>query len=120
MEKKVEQATVVMAKCQKSKQPFGIRVEQRQDSVWHCTWAFKLSERAAANEGYGDTLVSGRVELDDEYPGCPYCGATGWVVCAGCKRLTCNNGDTLVTCAWCGKSLKCVAAEVFDLKGGGY
>ena len=81
MKETMNQATVVMAKCRRSNQPYGIRMEKKRDGVWYCTWAFKLSERAAANEGYGGTLVSGRVDLDAEYPGCPYCGAMGWFSC---------------------------------------
>ena len=114
------QATVVMAKCRRAKQPFGIRMERRRNGTWYCTWAFKLGERAAAREGYGDTMVSGRVDLDPEYPGCPYCGAGGWFCCGSCGKLTCNAGETEVTCAWCGRSVTCSAADTFDLKGGGY
>lgn len=120
MKETMNKATVVMAKCRRSKQPFGIRMEKMQDGAWHCTWAFKLSERAAANEGYGGTLVSGRVLLDVEYPGCPYCGSMGWFSCGACGKLTCNCGDTHVTCSWCNLSGECSAAENFDLKGGGY
>ena len=52
MKETMNQATVVMAKCRRSKQPYGIRMERKRDGVWYCTWAFKLSERAAANEGW--------------------------------------------------------------------
>ena len=67
MKETMNEATVVMAKCRRTKQPFGTRMEKKKDGVWYCTWAFRLSERAAANEGYGGTLVSGRVDLDAEY-----------------------------------------------------
>lgn len=120
MKETKNQATVVMAKCRQSKRPYGIRTEKRPDGIWYCTWAFPLSENAAKREGYGETLVSGRVELDGEYPGCPYCGARGWFVCGVCGKLTCNAGETHVTCSWCGKALECSASDTFDLKGGGY
>lgn len=120
MKETMNQATVVMAKCRRSNQPYGIRMEKKRDGVWYCTWAFKLSERAAANEGYGGTLVSGRVDLDAEYPGCPHCGAMGWFSCGSCGKLTCNSGETHVTCSWCNMSGECSAAESFDLKGDGY
>ena len=71
MKETMNQATVVMAKCRRSNQPYGIRMEKKRDGVWYCTWAFKLSERAAANEGYSGTLVSGRVDLDAEYQDVP-------------------------------------------------
>ena len=120
MRELVRQATIVMAKCRRSKQPFGIRTEQRTDGVWYCTWAFKLSEKSAANEGYSDTSVSGTVDLTDEYPGCPYCGSSGWFSCGRCGKLTCNDGESYVTCSWCGNSGDCTSASTFDLKGGGY
>ena len=66
MKETMNPATVVMAKCQRSKLPFGIRMEKKKDGVWYCTWAFKLSEKAAANEGYSATPISGRVALDAE------------------------------------------------------
>lgn len=120
MKESMNQATVVMAKCRQSKQPFGIRMEKKQNGVWYCTWAFKLSEQAAASEGYGGTLVSGKVDLDAEYPGCPYCKAGTWFRCGSCGRLTCHEGQSLVTCSWCGNSGECKTSDIFDLKGGGY
>ena len=67
----VREANVVMAKCKSAKRPFGIRIEKRTNNVWYCTWAFKLSEQAGSNEGYGSAMISGRVDVDPEYPGCP-------------------------------------------------
>jgi len=118
--KEISQATVVMARCRRSKRSYGIRLEKRADGVWYCTWAFPLGEKAASNEGYGGTLVSGRVAVDPEYPGCPYCGAMGWFSCGSCGKLTCNDGETHVTCGWCGMSGECQPAESFDLKGDRY
>ena len=31
----MNQATVVMAKCRRTKQPYGIRLEQKRDGVWY-------------------------------------------------------------------------------------
>lgn len=113
-------ATVIMARCQRSKKPFGIRTEKMNDGVWHCTWTFPLKEQAAAREGYSDTMVSGRVGLDEEYPGCPYCEAEKWFSCSGCGKLTCQGTETHVVCAWCGNSGETYSAQEFDLRGGGY
>lgn len=120
MKEDMNQAVVVMAKCCHTHQPFGIRMEKRKDGVWYCTWAFKLSELAASHEGYTDARVSGKVSFDPDYPGCPYCGAMGWFSCGSCGKLTCNSGETHVTCSWCNTSGDCSAAESFDLKAGGY
>ena len=116
----MNQATVVMAKCRRTKQPYGIRLEQKSDGVWYCTWAFKLSERAAAREGYGALRISGRFDVDIEYNGCPYCGARGWLNCGSCGNLTCNAGETRVTCSWCNLSGESSSAVDFDLSAGGY
>ena len=112
------EANIVVAKCGSSKQPFGIRMEKISD-VWHCTWAFAINEQAAKREGYDSVMVSGKVETDAEYPGCPYCGNTGWVRCGACGNLTCYNSGRF-TCSWCGNSGEVVSADTFDLKGGGY
>jgi len=117
----VREANVVMAKCRTSQRPYGIRIEKRMNGTWYCTWAFKLSEKAGSNEGYGENMISGRVDIDPEYPGCPYCGATGWVSCGNCKKLTCYSGEeTRFKCAWCGNSGELQTSDTFDLSGGGY
>lgn len=116
----MNEATVVMAKCTHSRECFGIRTEKK-GGAWHQTWAFKLSPQAASREGYAEEPVSGRIIVDDEYPGCPYCKAMGWFNCGRCGKLTCHNGrESFVTCAWCGNSGNTSAADSFDLKGGGY
>lgn len=121
MREDVREANVVMAKCRTSQRPYGIRIEKRMNGTWYCTWAFKLSEKAGSNEGYGDNMISGRVDIDPEYPGCPYCGATGWVSCGNCKKLTCYSGEeTRFKCAWCGNSGELQTSDTFDLSGGGY
>ena len=121
MSKKSGEANVVMAKCGKSHKPYGIRIEERMDNIWYCTWAFKLSEQAAHHEGYGNTMITGRVDLDSKYPGCPYCGAGGWVSCGKCGKLTCYDGEKKrFICSWCGGSGKVQVAEIFDLSGGGF
>lgn len=113
------EATVVVAKCNHSNQTYGIRMEKK-NGVWYCTWAFKIGENAAKNEGYGTVMVSGKVATDEEYPGCPYCGTKGWFSCGRCGNLTCYNNETVVTCAWCGNKGECVTTDTFDLRGGGY
>ena len=120
MSREIREATVIMARCRQSKRPFGIRVEKRTDGIWYCTWAFKLEEKAAAHEGYSNMMVSGRMALDSEYPGCPYCGAMGWFSCGACGRLTCQGSETHVKCSWCGNAGETVASDTFDLRGGGY
>ena len=119
MKNNVLEANVVMARCGKTGQAFGIRVEKRTDNNWYCTWAFPMSESAASKEGYS-SKVSGTILFDDEYPGCPHCQNSGWVLC-GCGKLTCWTAtEKTVTCKWCGKQSEVEVKSNFDLQGGGY
>ena len=114
------EATVVVARCRKTKEPFGIRIEKKDDGAWHCTWAFKTTDKLLSRESYEENVeVSGQILLDPEYPGCPYCGAAGWCNCS-CNKLTCWDGESSVTCAWCGEVSEVGAASDFDLEGSGF
>lgn len=115
-----KEVTVILSRCQRSKQLFGIRTEKIREGEWLCNWAFRMDERTAAHEGYGAIPVSGRMPFDAEYPGCPYCGATGWFTCGKCGRVTCYANETMTTCGWCGNTAACAPAETFALKGTGY
>ncbi|HPQ35203.1 MAG TPA: hypothetical protein PK563_11960 [Tenuifilaceae bacterium] len=79
------QATVILAKCKNSKESFGIRAEQ-QGSKWVFTWAFKISDKVSANEGYNTTNVAGVISLDADYPGYPHFKAMGFSQCGKCKK----------------------------------
>jgi hypothetical protein len=113
------EATVIMAKCKVSKEGFGIRA-QKQRSSWLFTWAFQLSDKAARNEGYDNTNVSGSIGLDGEYPGCPHCGASNFYQCGSCKRIVCYVGnEETAKCPHCGITAGFRQAESFDGISGG-
>jgi len=113
------EATVIMAKCKVSKEGFGIRAE-KQGSSWTFTWAFKLSERAAKNEGFDQTNISGSISLAAEYPGCPHCGAKKFSQCGSCNKTACYVGkEEKVTCPHCGNTANVVHVESFDRIAGG-
>jgi transcription elongation factor Elf1 len=59
------------------------------------------------------------MNADDEYPGCPHCGGSGFVLCS-CGKVGCNDGADYYTCPWCGESGELKAADSFDVSGGGY
>ena len=59
-------AAVILTKCKQSHELFGIRAEQREDSAWYATWAFKVSEHTASREKFGDTEISGNVYVTNE------------------------------------------------------
>jgi len=113
-------ATVLMAKCQSSKKGFGIRAEQRR-SVWYFTWAFILSEKVAENERYNTTYVSGVINLELDYPGCPHCKASNFYHCGCCKGIVCYEDEKIVTCPHCNYSSGVVPVESFSpIKGDGF
>ena len=111
-------AKVALAKCQKSKQLFGIRMEQKGYGTWELTWAFALDARYARKEGYDKESVNGSFSCGPEYPGCPYCGSRQWVKCT-CGKLGCWHGEGMFTCPWCGRSGEVVSVESMSIEGGG-
>ena len=51
------------------------KVIEKRENDWVRTWAFKIKEETAQKEGFDKTNFSGSFYTDEEYPGCPYCGA---------------------------------------------
>jgi hypothetical protein len=94
-------AEVILMKCPETGKIYGVRTEER-DGDWVRTWAFKISERTAANEGFDKAVIRGNLYADDEYNGCPYCKAVTFVQCGRCGKLSCWNSEEKMTCGWCG------------------
>ena len=111
-------ATVIMAKCQRSKESFGIRAEYREKELVF-TWAFKLSEKVAGREGYGSDEFSGVISFDPSYPGCPHCESMGFIQCS-CGKISCAAHTNKFQCPFCGtKSNEVNESNNFDnIKGG--
>lgn len=109
---------IVMARCTRGKQSFGIRLEEKTPRQWVADWAFPIKETLASKEGYGRSEISGGFMLDGTYPGCPYCKATGFFKC-GCGKVACWDGErTTVTCPWCG-STSSIGGQIEGLTAGG-
>lgn len=117
------EASVVLFKCKTGK-PFGARVERGADGDWHRTWAFEVDERTIQGEGYDKTeitSISSFLPETPEYPGCPYCGAKGFIYCHVCHKLTCWTGESYAACQWCGSGGEVgQAKDKFDISGTGY
>ena len=115
------EAAVVLAKCAKNRQMYGMRTQKMEDGKWWRTWAFPIDEHRAHQEGYDSTQTFEGMVSTEEYPGCPYCGGSGFVQCTQCGKLTCWNGETALDCLWCGNRLEnMVYADSFQLSGGDY
>lgn len=93
---------VVLARCVRSKEHFGIRLEEKEEDKWVADWAFAVKERYAKKEGYDKEEIMGVFAIDAVYPGCPHCQSKLLVKC-GCGRVACWDGEKrLITCPWCG------------------
>ena len=113
---------IIPAKCQHTGKLFGIRAEKKEDG-WHLNWAFDLPEDEAVRESFNENNVSGRVVIDAEYPGCPYCGGKGVIHCGQCGNLSCwdEEGEDFHCnhCNYTGK-IGGSAEEFGDIKAGDY
>ena len=113
------QQTVILCRCPKDHKLFGIRADLRTDGEWERAWAFKINEKSASREGFGSDTIPLPDIISDEYPGCPYCGQIGVIVCGNCGKLTCAEDSNYSTCEWCGNRGKVVPLEKMpDMKCG--
>ncbi len=110
---------ILLFKCGKTNQPYGVRVQKMEDGDWWRTWAFKVKPRYAKSEGYDRNRVNGNLYCTEEYPGCPYCGSLSFVQCGNCQKISCWNGETELTCPWCGDAMGNIVAatDKFDIDG---
>ncbi len=114
-----KEASVILSQC-KDQRLYGIRIEKR-DGDWVRTWAFPLEEDTAEKEGFDKTSFTGSFYTDDEYPGCPYCGAKKCFVCGNCGKVSCYDGSDHVECGWCGAKGQAKSDEgALDVTGGGF
>ena len=108
-----KEASVILAKCASDKL-YGIRIEKR-DNDWVRTWAFKIKE------DFDKINFTGSFYTDEEYPGCPYCGAKKCFVCGSCGKVSCYDGSDKVVCNWCGASGTAASDDgKMDVSGGGF
>lgn len=112
-------AFAIMAVCEEAKRPFGITVEKVARRHYRFMWSFKIDREKAHREGYDSHNVIGAVDLDANYPGCPYCGSKQFYICS-CGRIVCYHGQKIVTCPDCGQAGELAPVEEISLKGGGY
>ncbi len=112
------EANILLAKCPRSHSTFGMRVEKRGGD-WVRTWAFKIKEESAVKEGFDKTKIEGSFDAVDEYPGCPYCGSYGFIVCGRCGKISCYSGDgRTAECEWCGNRSEITLAETLTADSG--
>ena len=112
-------ANVILAKCSADKELYGMRVEER-DGDWVRTWAFKIKEEMARHEGFDKVSINGTYSRTSAYPGCPYCGGNGFIVCGVCKKISCYHDEEIGVCRWCGNASAVTTKERLDVTGGDF
>lgn len=114
-------ATVILMKCDKTHKTYAVRVEKQGDGDWARTWAFPIADEVAKEEKYNEQKVVGNLYVTEEYPGCPYCRETRFVMCGKCSKLTCYHGTEQIICEWCGTLSGVHTAESkFDVSGNSF
>lgn len=119
MTKLSDKAFAVLAFCPETKKYFGITVDEICDNAYKFVWAFPIDKEKAQKEGYDSKSVHGTLEMDADYPGCPYCHSKLYTFCS-CGAITCWHGQKVVKCPECGQSGEVTPASSFDLHGGGF
>jgi hypothetical protein len=110
---------IVISHCNRTRESFGIRFEEKVEGEWAADWAFPVREALAKKEGYDQATIGGIITRDYEYPGCPYCKNDSFFQCGGCDKVSCYNSSFSVsTCGWCGNRGP-VEGSIKKLKAGG-
>ena len=108
---------IVLAKCHRNKESFGMRFEEKEPNTWVGDWAFKIKESAAKRERYDNSKISGSIGFDYSFPGCPYCESKAFLVCSQCNNTSCRDEkQEMVTCPWCGARGKIDGTRVNTVK----
>ena len=108
-----EEAFVTMGVCSKTNQPFGITVDRAdtKHKEYVFVWAFKINAAQAHREGYDTKTVRGSITIDNEYPGCPYCGEIIKAAAKKCRycgewlKENSNSQANTKTCPCCGEEI---------------
>lgn len=112
-----DDAFAIMAVCPETNKSYGITVDYLSANKFKFVWAFKVDREKARREGYDTKHVHGAVELDREYPGCPYCKSKRFIFC-GCGAVICWHGQNIVQCPSCGAKGEVTSVSSVDLKSG--
>ncbi len=113
------EVVIVMARCSHESGPFGIRFEKKDGNIWLGDWAFTINEYSARKEKYDHNVISGSIDLDPHYPGCPFCKSMAIVRCGKCNKVSCYDGQSsITTCPWC-KNKARIGGIIDHLDAGG-
>ena len=112
-------ADIVVCRCEKTRNLYGMRVEEKSPGHWSATWAFPLRQDRIDSEGYGSALIQGKFSFAEGFPGCPSCQASSFALCNVCHRVGCSAANAAYfTCPWCSNAGP-LAGTITELQGGG-
>src|SRR5690348_10534083 len=100
----IPNVVIVVARCNRTKDLFGMRFEEKSRHRWVADWAFPILETMARKEGYDRNQIQVSFDFDYDYPGCPDCHAGSIFQCS-CDKIACWQARRLPcveTCPWCG------------------
>jgi len=114
------EAKIILSKCCNHNKIFGIRIE-KVGNDWVRTWAFQISEAQATREGFDKAKITGSLKASPDFPGCPYCGSRGLLLCA-CGRASCYDGKSWSPfCYWCNTKVGNLShSESFNVSAGAF
>ena len=102
----VRVATILTTRCMKTGKDFGIRFEKTGSKSWTATWAFKIppNQKSEKGEPQESGKLSGKFNLDEKFPGCPYCNGKLYIICNRCGEVYCHDSERGIysKCPWCG------------------
>lgn len=106
---------VIPAKCTKTGHQFGMTFREIKAGEWHLYWAFKLDEARLKYEKYESLTITGNIQCDSTYPGCPHCSDQSYVRCGVCKKVACWDALTQeFHCPWCNNTTP-ISGEITEL-----
>ncbi|GJG69115.1 hypothetical protein PRLR6025_25840 [Prevotella lacticifex] len=112
-------AFATMGMCEEAKKPFGITIDPKGKNL-NFVWAFKIDKEKAHREHFDEKHVNGSISIDENFPGCPYCGSKQFIICGNCGTISCYHGQKQFTCPNCGAHGEVTTVDSIDIKGGGF
>lgn len=117
MKDDIPNVVIVTARCSKTKQPFGVRFEEKDRNLWLANWTFAINTDVAQREGFDKSKINGSFTFDADYPGCPHCGSMIMFQCQCGKNACWDGASKKVVCPWCGNHGS-ISGIVKSLKAG--
>ncbi|MBR1592031.1 MAG: hypothetical protein IJ666_03355 [Ruminococcus sp.] len=99
-------AQLLLCRCSRNKELFGITMEQRTSNEWEFMYSYPIEEKRTESEGFDSNTVTASMYFSSSFAGCPYCRTLSFFQCGICHRINCNpkDGDS-AECAWCSARL---------------